>query len=315
MPDEVVEIAQGAEPAAAPAFDADKVLAAPEGHDLATLEKAFGAKGQKDAQGAAPAAAKAQDPNAVPAFDAAKEFAALSKQITALSKEVGQGRKLQSEFAKLPQTVEQLIEQRLSKAQQAQREAYLRGNLTAEEREAYRAQQEEEAKRQEAIKELVAQQVEQRLQVEREEREGVQNYATGLEQMAGQRFQELEPEIKGILGRVQAALDSQDPEEVKLGLQAYDYFSANPAALLWNADQAFRSKSGQPAAAAHAPAAAPVAHAAAPERRGAGVAPRIGGGAAAPASAPKTLKDMKPEDFTSGAIDMAQLEKLLGVSS
>jgi len=134
-------------------------------------------------------------------------------------------------------------------------------------------------------------------------------YVNQLAELAGDQADALMPHLETLASGLLADLNSGDPAKVDQALKLVDAYEANPAAALWQASQMAR-KAG-PAA---APSAAP-AQQATPQHRGSGAAPRVGGGAAAPAGTPKTLKDMTPADFAAGNLDMAQLEKLLGVTA
>ncbi len=234
-----------------------------------------------------------------------------------LAKELGQSRKSQSEFAKLPE----LIQQQLEAREKAQREKALREQLTPEERLALMDQEAEAANQRKSIEQLVEERIEQRERARQAEQEGTQNFVSGLENLAGERWAELEPHVEGIVKQVWDALKSDDPEVVEKALRYYDFYEQNPGTLMWHADAAFRKANPIGAAPAPvvqalqapAPAApvAPVAQAAqfrqSRQAAGADASPQVR--ASAPNSRPASLNDMDPAGIRN--MDKAKLAKLL----
>lgn len=277
---------------------------------------------QPGAPASGPAASTAPAPQGQQPFDVQAVLAEMKadqiKFQRNLQKELGQARKLQGDFAKLPDLVKQQIEAR----EKAARERQMRESMTAEERLALMDREAEEAQGKKSIEELVQQEVDRRWQAQAAEQEGVKNYERALATMAGDRMGELEPHIMNILGQVNEALNSEDPEQVAEGLKFYDYYSQNLGALLWHADNAFR-KAGPAAGAAPAPATAPQAAqpmaapapAVAPaqafreSRRQAGADASPQARSSAPQSRPATLNDLNPAAIPN--MDKAQLDKLL----
>lgn len=317
MPDFIPNAPAAPEPSAptpAPAASPAPSLENPRSQTLPQLNAALTAAEQQQAQpGAQPGlpAAQGQQPFDMQAFRAEMQAQEARFQ-KRLEKELGQARKAQGDFAKLPELIQKQFEAR----EKAQRERMIREQLSPADRLALMDQESDEAQRQKSIEELVARQVEARWQAQQAEQEGVRNYERALTSMAGERMGELEPHIMSILGRVDAALKSNDPEVVEQGLQYYDYYQQNMGALLWHADAALRqagSQGGGQAAPAPQgqPAAAPPSQADQfrQQRQQAGAQASPQARSSAPNARPTSLGDMDPASFRN--MDKGKLDQLL----
>jgi DNA repair exonuclease SbcCD ATPase subunit len=281
-------------------FDAQKVLAEPEGHDMATLEKALSApkNASNDTQQTKEPEASTSQDGTGQAVDPMKEIERLREEIkrqqTAFAKELGQYRKLQSEYAKLPKTIEQVLEAKLKNA-----------SLTPEQAELERQVQQQWQALNEHIQQQIQQAIEQRMLEMEQERVQLNTYVRTLQELAGDKFAEYEPHLTKIALQLAADLRSDDEDKVKAALAKLDKYMLSPEAAIFEAMRA--AANGQQQQKQTTQQQQPS------QPKGANVAPRVGSSAPAPTNAPKKLSDMTPEDFANANYGLAELEKLLKI--